>query len=85
MLRPHPGPEGELPVLSTETVLPGPPWAEEQSLAGAGRSGPAPSSAFEDVHADLTAGLSGGPRRSAGGVPEQTGPPRARPPGCPGC
>ena len=79
MLRPHPGPEGELPVLSTETVLPGPPWAEEQSLAGAGLSGPAPGSAFEDVHADLTAGLSGGPRGSAGGVPEQSGPP-PRPP-----
>ena len=79
MLRPHPGPEGELPVLSTETVLPGPPWADEQSLAGAEPPGPAPSSAFEDVHADLVAGLTRGTAGAADGVPEPDGPP-PRPP-----
>ena len=56
MLRPHPGPEGELPVLSTETVLPGPPWGEEHSLTGVGvQRTLTPSSTFEDVHAALTA------------------------------
>jgi len=73
MLRPHPGPEGELPVLSTETVLTGPPWAEDQPLTGARFPGSAPSSAFEDVHADLTAGLSGG---GAAGPDPDDPPPR---------
>ena len=50
MLRPHPGPEGELPVLSTETVLTGPPWAEEQSLAGSCPQDPAPGSALSLIH-----------------------------------
>jgi diguanylate cyclase (GGDEF)-like protein/PAS domain S-box-containing protein len=80
MLRPHPGPEGELPVLSSETVLPGPPWGEEHSASGPGVERTlTPSSTFEDVHADLTADPAG----SAGAGPGPDGPPPGRPPRLP--
>ncbi|QMU78977.1 diguanylate cyclase [Streptacidiphilus sp. PB12-B1b] len=82
MLRPHPGPEGELPVLSTETVLPGPPWGEEHSVPGPGvQRTLAPSSTFEDVHADLTADP--GPDRTAPDGAGPDGQPPGRPPRLP--